>query len=110
VRLTSRPVRLALAGRLERLTAAEHLRPRRMRVRPPHESIRVAAPVLSELSALLRTPAPLYARGLAMLSELLCDGGGPLYARGGAAALERALGEVRMALGGAIPRGAPAAR
>ena len=64
-------------------------------MRPPQESIRAAAPALRELSALLRAPTPLYARGLAMLNELLADGSGPLYARGGAAALERALAEVR---------------
>jgi len=107
-RLTSRPARLALAAGLERLIGAGS--PARMRVRPPQESIRAAAPALRELSAQLRGPTPLYARGLAMLNELLADGSGPLYARGGAAALERALAEVRTACGGATPQGLPTGR
>jgi hypothetical protein len=99
--LTSPPSRLALARGLEGLLAADGGPPRRARLRPPRESLRAAAPALRELAALLRAPGPLYARGLAMLNELLADGSGPLYARGGVAALERALGEVRSELGGA---------
>jgi hypothetical protein len=50
------------------------------------------------LAAELRGPAPLHARGLAMLSVLLADGTGPLYTpeRSGAGAAQ--LGSVRRAL------------
>lgn len=102
-RLTSRASRLALAGGLEGLLDSDARAPRRTRVRPPHESLRSAAPTLRDLAALLRAPGPLYARGLAMLNELLVDGSGPLYARDGGTALDRALREVRIALGGALP-------
>jgi hypothetical protein len=106
-RLTSRPARLALAVGLERLTATDARSVRRMRMRPPQESLRAAAPALRELVGLLRAPTPLYARGLAMLNELLADGGGPLYAGGGAAELGRALAEVRTALAEPRPTGSP---
>ena len=64
------------------------------------ETVGGAAPALRELAALLRGRRPLYARGLAMLGELLSDGTGAFYARPGGTALEHALVEIRAALAG----------
>jgi hypothetical protein len=55
---------------------------------------------LSDLAALLRGDAPLYARGLAMLRGLLIDGAGPLYSRGDGTELASALHDARHALAG----------
>ena len=52
--------------------------------RTPHIPLRTArisrsAPLLAELISLLLQPGPVPVRGVAMVSQLLADGGGPLY-------------------------------
>ena len=54
--------------------------------RPPHVPIRRdrvgrSASELAELAAHLVQPGPVPARGVAMVYQLLTDGGGPLYRR-----------------------------
>lgn len=95
--LTASDARLALAERLDLLVSPAQP-PSRLRLAPPRRSIAANAPALWELAAVLRGPAPLHARGLAMLMRLLTDGAGPLYRRGEAAALADALSDARAAL------------
>jgi hypothetical protein len=45
------------------------------------DRVRAAEPAIRELARLLRAPLPVSARGVAMASVLLADGGGPLYWR-----------------------------
>jgi type II secretory pathway component PulF len=97
--LTETRNRQALADELE-LTRSAHLRRSAWRLAPTRASVEANAAALSELVALLRSGVPLYARGLAMLAELLTDGTGPLYARGGESALAIALTDARAALTG----------
>ncbi len=99
VRLTSMAFRRELAGSLRRmLTAAGaprslHATRRLLPVaaqpsagvsRQPHVPIHRAriirsAPELAELAGYLVQPGPVPVRGVAMVCELLADGGGPLY-------------------------------
>ena len=93
-----RPVRMRAAGGPRR--DAQHcrvsvgrspinwtgLRPRHQRmpggrwgVRPNRSAMFASAGTIRAISTLLRQPTPVYARGIAMLSELLRDGTGPLY-------------------------------
>jgi hypothetical protein len=95
--LTAAGSRRDLAQRLDRLGSPGQP-PSRMRLAPPRRSVAANAPALWELAALLRAPAPLRARGLAMLTRLLTDGAGPLYRHGEAAALADALSSARAAL------------
>jgi hypothetical protein len=94
VRLTSMRSRRDLAKSLQRILAA--VRPVSSRGRPtaadpsprvarhPHVPIRRdrvsrSASELTELAARLVQPGPVPARGVAMVCQLLTDGGGPLY-------------------------------
>jgi hypothetical protein len=96
VRLTSMTYRRELAGSLQRILAA--VRPASSRrgttaadpsalvARQPHVPIRGervsrSASELAELAAHLVQPGPVPARGVAMVCQLLTDGGGPLYRR-----------------------------
>jgi hypothetical protein len=97
--LTADRNRRALAEELEAVRGA-HLRPSAWRLAPPRASVEANAATLSELVVLLRSGLPLYARGLAMLAELLADGTGPLYARGAESELASALTDARVALAG----------
>jgi hypothetical protein len=90
---------LVAAGEPERLAApASHLSFGVSRsVRVPLGTTRIgrSAPLLAELASRLLEPGPVPARGVAMVTELLADGTGPLY-RGAArddlsAAAERAV-------------------
>jgi hypothetical protein len=91
VRLTSMAFRQELATSLERILAAATMPavPVAARVSsgatcPPHVPLRRArisqsAPLLGALAAQLAEPAPVPARGVAMVTQLLADGTGPLY-------------------------------
>jgi len=96
--LTSARSRLALAATLERLLALAP--PNRFRVRPSEEAVVANEGRLRELAALLRASTPLYARGLADVSELLADSAGPLF-RGDAAGLRARLVRARASMLGA---------
>ncbi|HTQ91205.1 MAG TPA: hypothetical protein VMK84_17105 [Streptosporangiaceae bacterium] len=92
--LTSVRYRRDLAASLRRMLAAStapQARPRPMAAsrsagvaRQPHVPLRRdriagSASELDELARFLAGPSPLAARGVAMVSQLLADGGGPLY-------------------------------
>jgi hypothetical protein len=95
MRLTSMEFRRGLAASLERMLVAAG-EPAILwsqpvtghaaltAARPPRVPLRLArigesAPGLAELAGHLLQPGPVPARGVAMLSQLLADGAGPLY-------------------------------
>jgi hypothetical protein len=55
---------------------------------------------LDSVAQLLRGPEALHARGIAIVSQLLTDGTGPLHHAGGSAATARTLAQARRALTG----------
>ena len=92
--LTSASYRHALAANLRRMLAASvspHARPRLMTAsrsagaaRQPYiplrrDRIAGSASELDELACSLAAQGPVPAQGVAMVSQLLADGGGPLY-------------------------------
>jgi hypothetical protein len=94
LRLTSMKCRRELAASLQRILAAVlpvgsrgglmAADPSARVVRQPHVPIRRdrisrSASELAELAARLVQPGPVPARGVAMVCQLLTDGGGPLY-------------------------------
>jgi hypothetical protein len=88
VRLTSTEFRRGLAASLRRTLVAAgepELVPAPLRVaRPPLVPLRTtgigqAAPLLAELANRLLEPGPVPVRGVAMVTELLAAGHGPLY-------------------------------
>ena len=96
--LTSVGYRRGLAASLRRMLAASmspQVRPRLMAAsrsagaaRQPHvplrrDQIAGSASELDELARSLAGQSPLPAQGVAMVSQLLADGGGPLYRAGG---------------------------
>jgi hypothetical protein len=97
--LTGLRYRAAIAGGLERLLDAADGTPRRASALRRGGHVVANASALSELAAVLRGPAPLYARGIAMVNRLLIDGTGPAYV-GDGAALARRLIEARAAIDG----------
>ncbi len=98
-KLTSRSNRALLAAGIERLLFAAVAPPSRAHLAPQRTAVLAQADQLRRLAALLRGQSPLYARGLAMLGELLTDGTGPVY-RGEPDALGWRLEEARWALAG----------
>jgi len=95
MRLTSMEFRRGLAASLQRMLVAAG-EPASLRsqpvtghvllaaARPPRVPLRLArisqhAPGLAELIGQLVRPGPVPARGVAMVSQLLADGAGPLY-------------------------------
>jgi hypothetical protein len=98
--LTSRANRATMARGIERLVQAALQSPRgRRAVVPPREAVAGHADQLRALASLLQGHTPLYARGIAMVRELLTDGTGPAY-YGDGEALTRRLRETQSALGG----------
>ncbi len=98
--LTSKRHRSMIADGLERmLQAAQRSPSSRIRVRPRREAVLANAVELRELAAEVRGTAPLYARGIAIVAELLSDGTGPAYL-GDGDTLARRLHEARAALCG----------
>jgi hypothetical protein len=95
MRLTSMEYRRGLAGSLRRIlvAAGEPAPPVAVRaplgasrsVRVPLRTSRISrsAPRLAELASQLLRPGPVPVRGVAMVSQLLADGTGPLYREAG---------------------------
>lgn len=95
IRLTSMEFRRGLAASLQRVLVAAGestivrsqpvtLHPSLAAARPPRVPLRLArisqsAPGLADLAGHLVQPGPVPVRGVAMLSQLLADGAGPLY-------------------------------
>jgi hypothetical protein len=111
--LTSARYRRALAANLRRMLAASaspQALPRPVRAAraagvalPPHVPIRRdriarSAPELTELADCLTARGPVPARGVALVSQLLADGGGPLYRAGGRQDLSDLVGQAAQAL------------
>jgi hypothetical protein len=97
--LTARPTREELARCLEQLVERAHASERRRAVQLNRAAILVNAHAMREMAAQLSGPAPVYARGVAALHELLTDGTGPVFVRDSEPpALEHALGRARAAL------------
>ena len=80
-RLTSERSREKMAARVEDIIvdAERPPRPKSVAVEPDRGEIAIAEPLLIEVRELLRSTAPVYARGVAMLKSLLGDGGSALY-------------------------------
>lgn len=97
--LTSRLSRTSIAEGLERLLAAAQGPASQRRMRPLRAPVLASAGELRELAALLRGSSPLYARGIALLGQLLSDGTGPAYF-GEGDVLARRLQEAREAMRG----------
>lgn len=97
--LTGNASRNEVADTLERWVERPS-RPRRRAVLPSRRAIDANRAELWDLVAALRAPAPVYARGVAILRELLSDGAGPAYAEDDGLALRTALCEARVAIGG----------
>jgi hypothetical protein len=101
-RLTRDRTRKKLAGWVERVLDAA-ARPRlrlSSAVEPRRDAVMAARPLLIQTAELLRSSAPLYTRGLAMLDELLRDGGGRLYWPTSRGALSRQVELILAALAG----------
>jgi hypothetical protein len=117
--LTSARYRRALAANLRRMLAASaasavpaspRALPRPLSsaraagvALPPHVPIRRdriarSAPELTELADYLTARGPVPARGVALVSQLLADGGGPLYRAGGRQDLGDLVGQAAQAL------------
>jgi hypothetical protein len=97
--LTSRRHRAQTAEGLERILRATQESPSRRRVLPRRSSVLANAPAIRGLADQLRAPSPLYARGLALVNELIADGTGPLFV-GDAEELTWRLLQARSALHG----------
>jgi hypothetical protein len=98
--LSSPATRAALADGLDVITASAQAPPSRLRALPRHAALLANASLLRELASVLRGPAPLYVRGIAMVQRLLTDGTGPMYTSRDGIALERALRKARAAISG----------
>jgi hypothetical protein len=98
LQLTGARRREAYAHGLKRLLS-ETENPRRSTrisavVLPNPASVILCAPVIWEIVAELRGPAPVSAEGMARLRALLCDGAGPIYCAGHEHELRQALEHV----------------
>jgi hypothetical protein len=97
--LTSPRSRELIADGLERLVLVAEGSTRRWWAASRRVAVVANARELRELAALLRGGSLLYARGMAILGELLSDGAGPAYL-GEADGLAHELSRARIALGG----------
>jgi len=77
--LTSPGTRAELARCLEGLVAAAHGPHRRWWAASQYATVLANAEELQALAGVLRGPVPAYARGLALLHELVRDGAGPAH-------------------------------
>jgi hypothetical protein len=102
--LTSPRFRESLASGLEQLLRPTPGQATSLRVHPRRSAVSANASELSELAELLRGPSLLYARGVALATQLVSDGTGPLYA-GDGNALKHQLQQARSALAGSKPAG-----
>jgi hypothetical protein len=96
--LSSPATRAELADGLDVIIASAQAPPSRLRALPRHAALLANASLLRDLASVLRGPAPLYVRGIAMVQRLLTDGTGPMYTSRDGIALERALREARAAV------------
>ena len=97
VQLSSDRSRWNLARSLDRLIEDSERRQAPFRgaaLQPCREQVREALPHILEIGCRLRCGAPVNARGMAMLRQLLCDGAGPCYVRTPRGALASALESV----------------
>ena len=104
-RLTSDRSRERLAASVEHSSAAA-MRPApslSAAVQPCRYEVGAAGSLLLLVRELLRSTAPIYARGVAMLEILLTDGGSPLYAPTSRGALSHELELIFAALQGREP-------
>jgi hypothetical protein len=99
-RLTSAPYRAYLAAALRLIIDVPGAPSRRSRIRPRARAIRANVTELRDMADVLTGAGPVYARGLAMLDELLSDGAGPVYVDRSGSALAEALTATRAALSG----------
>jgi hypothetical protein len=102
--LTSTRFRELIADGLERLLLVAEGPTRRWWAASRRGAVVANARELRELAALLRGGSLLYARGMAILGELLSDGAGPAYL-GEADGLADELSRARIALGGGATAG-----
>jgi len=100
-RLAAPGERLKLAEAIERIVDAAHGPQRRWWALTRHAPVRANAVELRALAHLLRSRRPLYARGIAIVNQLLTDGCGPLYT-GSEARLAWALYEALEAMVGGV--------
>jgi hypothetical protein len=97
LKLTGLRSRRALARSVERLIEdVENPRSRFMSavISPLPDQVRHAMPLILTLASRLRSAEPVNARGIAQLSRLLSDGGGPCYVPAHPEALTLALQQV----------------
>jgi hypothetical protein len=89
LQLTSDRRRRRLARSLERLIELTEKPPpfHGAVVTPRREQVGEAKPLIVAIAVRLRSGAPVDARGIAYLRELLCNGDSPVYARAAAGAL-----------------------
>jgi hypothetical protein len=99
MQLTSPRSRASLASGLDRLLWSAQAPAGRWRVRPHREAVCANASALGGLASLLVSTSPLYARGVAMLEQLLTDGTGAVY-RGDTELLAHTLEQCRAAITG----------
>jgi hypothetical protein len=80
-RLTRRRSREDLAAWVDEILTAAAGRPHDLSVavHPDHDEVLGASSRLIEVAELLRSPAPVYVQGVAMLRDLLSDGGSCVY-------------------------------
>jgi len=95
-------VRVVGALRQSRRSAGARIDPGDLRVPVDGEEVRIAEARLVELEDLLISPVPVYARGVAMASQVVADGTGPLYAPKRRGELRARVGSVLAALRGAL--------
>ena len=95
--LTSRRSKAHIAEGLERALRDARRPQRRWSAVAPSSPLPANATGVRELAALLRDDAPLHARGIALLNQLLTDGSGPAY-RGQPQDAARLLDDARAAM------------
>ena len=100
--LVSRGSRQQLANSLERLVkeAQRSVSPRAVAVLLPRREISEAETSLFSIATRLRDERPMYARGTALLSQLLSDGSGPMHNARTGGSLGQAVGAIAAALDG----------
>ena len=100
--LVSRGSRQQLASSLERLVkeAQRSVSPRAVAVLLPRREISEAETSLFSIATRLRNERPMYARGTALLTQLVSDGSGPMYNAHTGGSLGRAVGAIAAALDG----------
>jgi hypothetical protein len=104
--LTGRRSRQRLAARIAEIRRAAQSRRRgvSVAVEPDRREVVAATGRLIELEELLRSSAPVYAQGIALMMGVLCEGGGCVYAPRWPGELSETLDRVLAALEGRVPQ------